>query len=131
MADNNAFPCRIGAFWRPLLLAAGVTPRRASVRIAEDALHVHFGFFQRSYPLAVIASVATRRASWLTGVGVHTDFRGGLYLTGDFGELTEITFREPQRGILPVPLRYRRLGLTLVDAAGFIAALAPRIAPAV
>ncbi len=127
MSEEQSFAIRVAPVWRPLLLVAGVTRARASATIGGDTLRVRFGFFDRTYPLASVASVGTRKGSLLTGAGIHADLRGGVFVNGDFGEITELTFREEQRAAIPFPVRFRRLGMTLEDAPAFVAAIRARM----
>ena len=120
------FPILISPLWRPLLLPFGATADRSFAEIQDGHLHVRFGLlFQHRFPLDQVEGASLAHWPLWAGIGWRTNFRGTVGLVGTYVNTVEVRFKEPQRVRLLVPIRCRRLYLSVDDPRGFIAALRP------
>ena len=125
------FPILISPLWRPLLLPFGATAERSFAEVEDGNLHVRFGFlFQHRFPLDQVEGASLAHWPLWAGIGWRMNFRGTVGLIGTYVNTVEVRFKEPQRVRLLVPVRCRRLYLSVDDPRGFIAALRPRPAAA-
>jgi hypothetical protein len=121
------FPIRLGRRSRLLLLFWGVRGDRARASIA-DVIHVRFGFFRFSTPLANVDSWRIEGPfRWITAIGVRRSLRhGDVSFAGSPHGGVRLDLRRPVRwGPFRVPAIY----VAADDLAGFAAELAARAIP--
>ena len=124
------FPILVSRAWRPFLLPFGATVSRSYAEIEEGRLNVRFGLFDHTFPLDQVESAAPSHWPLWAGIGWRTNFRDIVGLVGSYSNIVEVRFKEPQRlQVLRLPVRCRRLYLSLQDPAAFIAALREGPAP--
>ena len=115
---------RVDGWVRPALFLFGATPSRSVVTIDATTVTVRLGFFR--YRVARSRIVAARPVSglWWYGIGLHTDFQGGVAYNGSLAGMVELCIEPPVpwRTLL-LPLRCSRLYVSLEEPARFIAAL--------
>lgn len=123
---SERFELRVDAFWRPIVVPFGGTDARSYAEISDDGqLRVRFGFlFDHSFPLATIERAAGVRPPWWEGFGWRTSFMGSVGLLGSHDGCVEVRFREAATVRMPLPVRCRRLTMSLKLPREFIAALA-------
>lgn len=122
---TQRFGILVSPWWRPLLLLGGATPSRSFIELGDGTLRVRFGWlFDHSFPIETVEDASPRRLPLWVGIGWHMDFCGGIALTGSLRNGVEIRFREPQRVRMLIPLRCRRLAVSLENPQGFLDALA-------
>ena len=111
---------------RPVLAATGMGRRRVTVRLSEASLEVRTGFwFRATIPRSAIGAVARERDTWWA-IGVHTDFRRSWLVNGSPRGIVTIELEHPVVArCAGIPVKVKRLGLSLVDPEGFIAAVGP------
>src|SRR5215207_11145258 len=126
------FAIRIDRWMQPFLLLVGVKRSHAAVLVNAERLQVRFGTFRYTIRRTNLVSARQVQAKWSYGVGVHSNFVSNLIVNGSLHGLVELQLRQHQRAaILFIPVRYRRLFVSLEDPEAFLAALAvPSVAPA-
>ena len=123
MPQARWFPFRYGTFSKLLLSALGCGPGRSSIAIGERDVAVRMGWaFAGRAPLTSVQS-----ARPLDGVvisrGAH-GWRGDWLVNGAGAGLVEILFDPPMAGhVLAVPVKVRRLRISVDDPDGLVAAI--------
>jgi hypothetical protein len=121
----QTFPIRLSPRLRPLLLAWGVTPASAWVRLDGDRLVARFGFFHAEIPLADIEWWdITGPYRWWRAVGVrHTLGQADISFGGNADGGLRVHLRRRQRiGWVNATDLY----VTVADLEGLGAALTAR-----
>jgi hypothetical protein len=117
------FPFRYGTFSKLLLSALGCGPGRSGIAIGERDVAVRMGWaFEGRAPLTSVQS-----ARPLDGVvisrGAH-GWRGDWLVNGAGDGLVEVMLDPPMPAhVIGVPVRARRLRLSVEDPADFVSAL--------
>jgi hypothetical protein len=126
---STTFPMRYG-WWRPLLSALGLGPRAARIELGEDEFRVRMGWgFRARIPRTSIVR-ADRFRDWPWAIGVHGDFRGSWLVNGSATGIVLLYLDPPSSArVLGVPISLRKLGLSLEDPEGFLAALGATVRP--
>lgn len=116
---------RRGIF-RPLLTVLGGTAEGSYVDVGPAAVRFRFGFlFDEEIPRAELARVRRSRWPWYGGIGWRLGVPGVVGLIGSLDGIVEIELREPRRvRFLGIPLRCRRVFVSLEDPGGFLRELA-------
>ena len=124
MATTQRFEMRFGSF-RLLLCLLGIGRRQTVIELTDDALHVRMGWaFRTTVPRASIASAASDRVRPLLGIGVH-GWAGRWTVNGAPAPMVAVTIDPPARArVLFVPVRLRRLRISVTDPDAMVAALA-------
>ena len=125
MVTTQRFEMRFGSF-RLLLRLLGTGPRQTMIEVTEDALHVRMGWaFRTTVSRASIASAAPDRMRPLLGIGVH-GWGGRWTVNGALAPMVAVTIDPPASArVLFVPVRLRRLRISVTDPDAMVAALAP------
>lgn len=129
---SRRYSIRRYGWLQPLLLLVGAARDSNSYAAIEgDALRVRFGwFFNETFPLSGIESVAMGRWPWYYGLGWRSNLFGLVGIVGSYSGVVEIRFKQRQRvsGILPfVKLGCDRLMVSLDEPDDFIEALSRAI----
>ncbi len=91
------YPTRMTWWILPVFLLMGVTRGRCFTEVSDDDVRVKLGWlFDHTYPRSTIRNVQAISIPWYCGPGVHLDFRGRTFVTGDWGEGVELEFAPPQ-----------------------------------
>lgn len=123
-ARVHKFEMGLSPVWRPFLWPIGVTADTAYTEVSNEDFHVRFGrFFDYHFPVEEVEKVAISHWPLWAGVGARTNFRGAVGLIGTYVNVVEVTFREPQRIRLVVPVRCKQLFFSVEDPHAFVAAL--------
>lgn len=111
---------------RPVLASTGLGRGRVSIRLSEAALHVRAGiWFRATIPRSAIRAVTRQRDAWWA-IGVHTDFRRSWLVNGSPRGIVAVELEHPVPArVAGIPVKVRRLGLSVEDPDGFIAAVGP------
>jgi hypothetical protein len=80
--------------------------------------------FDHAFSIASIASAASARPSWWTGIGWRTNFLGNVGLLGSHDGCVEIRFRDVATVSMPLPSRCQRLTISLKLPREFLSSLA-------
>jgi hypothetical protein len=121
---TQRFPILISPLWRYLLLPFGATAERSFAALKDGKLRVRFGrLFDHTFSLEEIESVSLGHWPVWAGVGWRANFRGTVGLIGTYVNIVEITFKEPQRVRMLIPVRCERLYLSLEEPQDFISAV--------
>jgi hypothetical protein len=93
------------------------------ILLTETALTVRAGiWFRVQIDRAAVQRVARQRDAWWA-IGVHTDFRRGWLVNGSPRGIVSVELDPPARGRMAgLPIKVRRLGLSLEDPVGFVSA---------
>jgi len=122
-ARIHKFPMALSPVWRPLLWPIGVTEGSAFAEVNEDDFHVRFGrFFDYHFPVEEVEKVTFGHWPVWAGVGPRTNFRGSVGLIGTYVNMVEVTFKEPQRIRMVVPVRCKRLFFAVEEPHAFVGA---------
>jgi hypothetical protein len=118
------FSLRYGAFSRWLLTALASGPGRSGIAVDEADFAVEMGVsFGGRAPLRSVSSVRPLEETVAVTRGVH-GWRGDWLVNGAGDGLVEVTFEPPMKAhVLGVPIRIRRLRISVDDPAGFASAL--------
>ena len=106
---------------KPLLALFGGPEDRAYVQIDGPKVRAHFGAFDETFDVDVIARAG--RTTWplLGGLGWRLWFGGTVGLTGSYRNVVELVLREPRTvGVFPVRVTCKRLCVSLEDPDGFL-----------
>jgi hypothetical protein len=116
---------RIDPIWRLPLLAGGAFPANSYAELTGRGLRLRFGCpFDRTIPYDEIKDVFTRSWPLLYGIGWRSNLRGVIGLIGSYENVVEVRLKRRTRAWLVFPCD--RIGVSLEDPAGFIAALRER-----
>lgn len=117
------YPVLISPLWRLMLRPFGATPERCFVEVGDEELRVSFGrAFDGTFPLDTVEGASLAHWPLWAGVGPRY-FRGTVGLIGSYVNTVEVRFKEPQRVRMLLPVRCKRLLLSMEDPRAFIAAL--------
>jgi hypothetical protein len=107
------------------MIPFGVTRRRAYAQVHDGELHVRFGpMFDERIPLKSIETAEVTKWPRWAGVGPRTNFRGSVGLVGAYGDVVQLTLKEPMDvHMFVVPVSCRRLYLSLERADAFLEAI--------
>jgi hypothetical protein len=126
---TTRYPIRIGARSRLFLrIAFGVTHERAYAEIGDEVVHVRFGRFAFTAPLASVTRWRIEGPwAWITAIGVRMSIRHrDVSFAGSPRGGVRLDFREPIRwGRFGIPAAY----YGVEDLEGFAAELAARGIP--
>lgn len=119
---STTFPIRFGLL-RGMLTVLGCGPRRSDVTVEPERVKVRMGWaFRAAIPRSSIAR-AEENHGWVGGIGVH-GFRGRWLVNGAASGLVALDIEPPARAsVCGVPIKLRRLRVSLEDPAAFLAAL--------
>src|SRR3954470_2780015 len=122
------FPIRVDPWWYPVLALFGVSSSRSYVAVEDATVEVRFGFYRHRLRRDNVVAARRVRRSWLyrlaAGIGWHTDFVNGLVVNGSLGGLLELQLAAPERSrLLGIPIRFRRLWISLEQPDAFLRAL--------
>jgi hypothetical protein len=129
MVEPVDFAMRYDRWYRPLATAFGLGPKRTTIQVADDTLHVKYGWaFNLDIPLQDIKSahlVSARPLAW----GVHSTGDGWMVNASRDG-IVEIKLARPvsSKSVRRQSSSWgevRCLYLSLVDPDSFIAAVKP------
>jgi len=125
MAPARTFPFRYG-FFGPLLSVLGAGPRFSSIELDDDRLRVRMGWwFRAEIPISAMTSVGPNRG-FVDGIGVHGGF-GRWLVNGAATGIVTIDIDPPLRArVMGVPIRLRKLRVSVQAPEELIAALADR-----
>jgi hypothetical protein len=117
-------PIHFSRWFRPLALVIGMAPRWCHVDVGTDAVDVQMSWAFRTRLLrSAIASVAEAPIAAWRGVGVH-GWGGTWAVNGSLQRTVEVRLSEPARArVMGVPVRLRRLLLSVEDPAALVTAL--------
>jgi hypothetical protein len=113
---------------RLLLTLLGAGPGRSSVEVHQDTVDARLGWVGGvQIPRPAITSVErVDRIPWWLGWGLHSGFRGVWALNGSSTGAVLLTFGDGATGkVLGMPIRPRKVYLSLEDPHGFIATVQP------
>jgi hypothetical protein len=121
------FALRYDRWYRPLAIALGTGPKRTTIRVAGDTLHIKHGWaFELEIPLKDITSVKSVAMRPLS-FGVHTG--GDMWLVnGSRDGIVELTLSHPvtSKSVKRQSNSWgevRTLYLSLEDPGGFVTAV--------
>jgi hypothetical protein len=116
------FDILVSPAWRPMLRVFGVKPETAFVEVTAHDLHVKFGRFEQTFPLADVESVKLAEWPLLAGIGPRY-LPGTVGLVGTYVNTVMVRFATPQRFRFMFRFPFKRLYLSLKEPEAFIAAL--------
>jgi hypothetical protein len=120
------FNIRIDAIWRAPLLVVGATAQNCYVILGDDGMHFRFGWgFNRTVPYEQVAAIFPRSWPILYGVGVRSNLRGVIGLTGSFHDVVEVRLKK-RAGNWAVIYPVDRIAVSLEEPEEFIAELSLR-----
>jgi len=122
---STTFAFRYGLF-RPLLVVLGLGPSFADVALEPDRVAVRMGWgFRACIPFGSIRRIYRDR-DMRGGIGVH-GWRGRWLVNGAVSGIVTLEIDPAVRAwVVGIPIRLRRLHLSLQDPEGLIAALGSR-----
>ena len=131
-ARTKRYTVRRYGWLQPLLFLVGAARDSNSFAAIEgDVLRLRFGwFFNETFPLSRIESLARGRWPWYYGLGWRSNLVGMVGIVGSFSGVVELRFRQRQRvaGILPfLKLGCDSLMVSLNEPDDFIEALSRAI----
>ena len=108
----------------PLLVALGLGPRHAGVELTARVLRVRMGWaFRADIPRPVVRG-PERDRDWPWAIGVHTNLSGSWLVNGSATGIVSMDIDPPARArVAGFRVKVRRLGISLEDPDGFLAAL--------
>lgn len=116
------------------MFSAALRAPTSFVAVSETGMRVRFaGFVDVVVPLTNVAGARLTRWNIIGGLGVRTAFRGDVALVSTWGDVVEVTLREPVRvWVIPriLPARATRLTLSLRNPAKLVERLGPPSAAA-
>lgn len=120
-------PMRLDSVWRPVLWLFGGSPGQSYVEVTGDAVRFRYGWgFDQQLPLAEIASTGRTTWSMLGGIGWRIGSGGTIGLIGTTNGVVEVRLKSPHRmRVVGIPLRCRRICVSLAEPDRFIAELRP------
>ena len=120
------FPISFDPWYRWMSGALGLRPSQSHVDVDDDQVVVRMGWaFRARFPHAAVASVAETSFRCLSR-GVH-GFAGQWLVNGSGDGILTIDLMPRQRAyVMGVPIRLRRLMVSVDDPAGLRAALVSR-----
>ena len=123
MPEARWFPFRYGSFSKLLLGVLGCGPGRSSIVLGERDVAVRMGWaFEGRAPLKSVRS-ARPVDGFVISRGAH-GWRGNWLVNGAGDGLVEVTLDPPMRAlVMGVPVKARRLRLSVDDPADFASAL--------
>lgn len=113
----------IASTYAPLLLAWGVTDRRAYVDVGPDRLVARFGFFRAEVPLSDIHNATVHEGPFkpLRAIGVRYSFEDRSATFGsNTGPMIELDLRRPVTVRPPGLTRHPSLWLSVADPHGLV-----------
>ena len=122
MAETE-FRMRSARWMRPILAVSGLGPTRVRIVLSDAELVVRAGpWFRARIPRSSLRSAGRRRDAWWA-IGVHTDFRGAWLINGSPRGIVMVEVDPPARGRMAgIPVKLKRLGLSLDDPDAFLSA---------
>jgi hypothetical protein len=125
VSDARWFTLRFGTLSGPLLRLFGMGPHGSGIAVGATGVAIEMGWgFSGRAPAASITSVRTVGGTVISR-GVH-GWRSDWLVNGAGDGLVEILFDPPMRArVVGVPVRVRRLRVSVDDPAGVVAALRP------
>ena len=127
---NQTFTFRSSPRLKWLFVLLGMSPKRSSVVLTEDALQVRMGaWLDVEVPRSSIRSAGRSRDVWWA-IGVHTDFHGSWLANGSASGIVfcAIDPPAPGRGLF-FRTNVRHLGLGLDEPEAFLGTLGVPLAP--
>ena len=123
-SPGRRFAIRYSRALRPFLVLIGLGPRRSWVELGAAELTVRMGWgFNATVPRSAIRS-ARRQPDWWLAIGIHTNLRGTWLVNGSPKGLVAMDLEPAVAGrCMGLRVRVRRLGASLEDPDGFLAAL--------
>jgi hypothetical protein len=125
VGDARWFTLRFGTYSGPLLRLVGLGPHRSGIAVGttDVAIEMGWGFSGRA-PTASITSARTLDDT-VVSRGVH-GWRSDWLVNGAGDGLVEVLYDPPMRArVVGVPVRVRRLRVSVDDPGGVVAALRP------
>jgi len=125
VTDARWFTLRYGGYSKPLLRLFGLGPERSGIAVGARHVAVEMGWgFSGRAPFANVAS-AHAVDDTVISRGVH-GWRSDWLVNGAGDGLVEVVFDPPMRArVIGVPVRVKRLRVSVDDPAGVVAALGP------
>lgn len=117
---------RYERWFLPFSVPFGLGPKRSEIRIADDTLHVKFGWgFRTAVPLSSIVKVEAnhdRVYSW----GVH-GWRGRWLVNGSSKGIVELTIDPPTKAhFMGAPVALSTLWVSVAEPEALIEACTPK-----
>ena len=109
-----------------LLVVLGLGPAHSLVELTDERLSVRMGWaFHAEVPRPAIRN-PIRDRDWPWAIGVHTNMKGSWLVNGSATRIVAMDVVPPVRAAMAgFPITVRRLGLSLEDPDGFLAAVTP------
>ena len=120
---DTEFRLRCARWMRPILTVSAMAPERVRIVLSDTELVVRAGpWFRTTIPRSSMRSAARRRDAWWA-IGVHTDFRGSWLINGSPRGIVMVELDPPARARMAgIPVKVKRLGLSLDDPDAFLSA---------
>ena len=120
------FNISVSPFWAPFMLIIGVVPTVAHVQLADDALTVSYGFYNKRIELSEIESVEAISWPWYYGYGVRLSPGPTLGYVASGEGVVSLTLRAPKKlGMLGI--KFKKVAISLTDADAFVTQLRARL----
>jgi len=117
------FNILVSPLWRPFLVPFGATADRSYAELDGGDLVVRFGWFSHRFPLSEIEGASPSHWSILAGIGWRTNFRDTIGLIGTYVNVVEVRFKRPQPARMLLPVKCKRLYISIEEPRDFIGAL--------
>lgn len=123
LGSSGRFGIRFGLFTWPLVLL-GMGPRVSHVEVKEGNARAEMGWaFRSTIPLSSVKRTHRDRNMW-GGIGVH-GWNGRWLVNGSVTGIVTMEIDPPARAwVMGVPVRLRKLHVSLDDPDGFLATMA-------
>lgn len=123
MSPPSRYPLRFGAL-KPLLVVCGLGPSNSFVDLGEDHLTVKMGWAFRAKVARASIRAATPYSGIPGGIGVH-GFGGRWLVNGSTAGIVTMDIDPIARAyVMGVPVKLRRLSISLEEPERFIAEIA-------
>jgi hypothetical protein len=126
IAPTTRFPIRFSRWFVPLATVLGIRRRQSAVEVADDEVAVRMAWaFRARIPRGHVSAVRPHPRVRFA-VGVHAARRGDWIVNGSTDGIVELRLVPPARAhTMGIPVRLRRLRVSVEQPAELVAALAP------